>query len=210
MPTTRFCIVRHGETDWNVDQRIQGQVDIPLNRAGLAQATAAARGLAGVHFSAVYSSDLARAWATAEALARVVAKPIHADPNLRERHMGVLQAMTRDEIRDRQPEHYEAYASRDEICDFDGGESLQEFAARIEARLAILAAEHLDETVLLVTHGGVLDIVYRMATGRPLAAKRDYPVPNAGLNWVLWRRGAWEIERWAAVDHLSGDGRDEL
>ena len=210
---TRFCLIRHGETDWNSEQRLQGQMDIPLNASGQRQAATTARSLADERFAAVYSSDLLRARATAAALAALLAKTVLEEERLRERHFGILQSLTMIEAANLHPEACRRYAEWDLDYDLDGGESLATFARRAMAGLDALALRHPGESVLVVTHGGVLDIVYRIATGRPLAAKRDFPIPNAAINWLEREEGSWRILRWADQRHLApgaGAALDEL
>ncbi|HEX8989925.1 MAG TPA: histidine phosphatase family protein [Rhodocyclaceae bacterium] len=201
---TRICIVRHGETDWNAARRMQGQIDIPLNAAGQAQAAATAAGLAEQRFDAVYSSDLLRTWQTARPIAAAAGLEVTAAPGLRERHYGRMQGLTAIEAQKLCPEVHAAYAGRDPHHDLDGGESLTVFAARISATLGELVEAHTGETVLLVAHGGVLDIVYRMATGRDLSSPRDFPIPNAGLNWIEHDGANWKLTAWGDRTHLEG------
>lgn len=201
--TARFCIVRHGETDWNVARRIQGHLDVPLNAAGLAQAAAAAAGLAGEAFTAAYSSDLGRAWATARALAGPLGLAVTPEPGLRERNYGILQGLTGAEIAARYPGIHARYLARDVDYDFETGESLSRFAARIIDAVERLAARHGGEALLLVSHGGVLDICYRRATGRDLSAPRDFAIPNAALNWFEVGPDGWRLLAWADRRHLE-------
>ncbi len=203
MNPTRVCILRHGETDWNAARRIQGQIDIPLNAAGHAQAAATAAGLAGQRFDALYSSDLLRTWQTAQPIAAALRLPVTAAPGLRERHYGRMQGLTSAEAQQRFPVLHDAYAGRALQHDLDGGETLAGFAARIAATLAELAAAHAGRTLLLVAHGGVLDIVYRIATARDLAGARDFPIPNAGVNWIEGGDGAWRLVAWGEKTHLD-------
>ena len=203
MRPIRLCLVRHGETDWNAQRRIQGQIDIPLNEKGRVQAAATAAGLAGERFDAVYSSDLARAWQTAQPIAAALGLPLHAEPGLRERHYGRMQGLTAEEARVQFPALYAPYAARDPHYDLDGGESLDVFAARVAAALRELAQRHEGQSLVLVAHGGVLDVVYRHATGRCLRQPRDFPVPNAGLNWIEYRDSAWQVVAWADQAHLE-------
>lgn len=200
---TRFCMVRHGETDWNVEKRIQGHIDIALNTTGLSQAEAAAVGLAGHRFAAIFSSDLGRAWQTAEAIARRQGMSAQRAPGLRERHYGVLQGLTAAEIAARYPQAYARYVARDPEHRFRTGESLSEFAGRIVAAVESLARAHGGQTLLFVSHGGVLDICYRHATGRDLAAPRDFAIPNAALNWFEVGSDGWRVIEWADRRHLK-------
>ncbi|MBL8446303.1 MAG: histidine phosphatase family protein [Zoogloeaceae bacterium] len=207
---TRICIVRHGETDWNVARRLQGHLDVPLNPTGEQQAQTTAAQLASEAFAALYSSDLLRARQTAEALAVAVQRPITPEPRLRERRYGAFEGLTYDEARARFPNDYARFEARDLDFAFpDGGESLTAFAQRIESVLTALANRHVGESILLVTHGGVLDIVHRLATGKPLEAKRDFPIPNAALNWLGRTPGGWHLISWAGQAHLAAS-RDEL
>lgn len=207
---TRLCLVRHGETAWNAERRLQGHLDIPLNATGEVQARATARSLAGHRFHAAYSSDLQRARQTAGAVAAALGLEIRHDPALRERHYGVFQGLTYDEAQARFPSDYARFHSRDPDFAFAGqGESLNGFAARIVAALTAIAVRHPGEQVLVVTHGGVLDIAHRLATGKPLGAARDFTIPNAALNWLAHDADGWTLEAWAEQSHLDA-ARDEL
>jgi len=104
MTATRFCLVRHGETAWNTERRLQGHLDIPLNDTGRAQAAATADALADDRFHALYTSDLARAQDTAQALAARIERPVAQITALRERHYGIFQGLTYDEAMTRHPE----------------------------------------------------------------------------------------------------------
>ncbi len=207
---TRLCLVRHGETAWNAERRLQGHTDIPLNAHGVAQAQATAASLAGERFDAAYSSDLARARQTAEAIAgRCLLTPAF-DERLRERHYGAFQSLTYDEARARFPDDYHRFETRDPgFALSEGGESLIEFAERVRSTLEAIASRHRGGTVLIVTHGGVLDIVHRLATGMHLQAPRDFGIPNAALNLIAWDGAAWSLIRWAEQRHLD-QSLDEL
>lgn len=203
MEGTSFCIIRHGETDWNVERRIQGHIDIPLNPVGRAQAAATAVGLAAFGFAAAYSSDLARAWATAELAASRLGLQVRPEPGLRERHYGVFQGLTTAEAALRYPQAHARYLARDPHYDFEMGETLAGLAARVTAAIEALAACHRGQSVLLVSHGGVLDVCYRRATGRALSAPRDFPIPNAALNWIEVGPPGWRLRSWADRRHLE-------
>jgi len=208
--STRICLVRHGETAWNAERRLQGHTDIPLNDTGLAQAQATAASLASRRFAAAYASDLLRARQTADAItARCNLQPV-IDARLRERHYGAFQALTYDEARARFPDDYHHFESRDPEFVFPGGgESLRQFAARIHEALHDIAARHQDSAVLVVTHGGVLDVAHRLATGKPLETPCDFTIPNAALNWIDWDGADWRLIAWAEQAHLDS-ALDEL
>ena len=207
---TRICLVRHGETAWNAERRLQGHIDIPLNDIGLAQARATAASLTNQSFEAAYASDLLRARQTADAIAARCSLQPAIDARLRERHYGVFQALTYDEARARFPEDYQHFESRDPEFVFPGGgESLRQFAARIHEALHDIATRHQGGTVLVVTHGGVLDVAHRLATGKPLETPRDFTIPNAALNWIERDGVDWRLIAWAEQRHLKS-ALDEL
>ncbi len=182
---------------------MQGQIDVALSPVGEAQAQATARGLVGERFAAIYASDLMRARQTAEAAAQAQGMPIHFNDGLRERHYGAFQSLTYAEARNRYPAEYARFEARDADLDVMGGESLRAFAARVVACVAAIAARHAGEQVLIVTHGGVLDVLHRQASGKPLSAPRDFVIPNAALNWLAVRQGAWSLLSWADTRHLA-------
>jgi len=199
----RLCLVRHGETDWNSERRLQGQIDIELNATGLAQARAVRGGLADQRFVAVYSSTLTRAWATAEIAIAGSGLAVSPAPTLRERHYGVYQGLTAAEAALRHPQVHRRHERRDIDFDYESGESLTGFATRVMTGLTQIAERHTGEAVLGFTHGGVLDIVYRAAIGRRLEGPRDFPIPNAGINWLEYEEGTWRILNWADQRHLT-------
>ncbi|MCL5060232.1 MAG: histidine phosphatase family protein [Candidatus Thermoplasmatota archaeon] len=199
---TRVCIIRHGETDWNVERRIQGHTDIPLNATGRAQALAMAFNAAHHRFHAIYSSDLLRALETAQALAQREDHQVKLLPQLRERHYGIFQGITAAQGAERCPEAYAHYVARDLDYDFGTGESLRGFAGRVAEGIAWLVRHHGGQTIAAVSHSGVLDVVYRRATGRPLRTPRDFVIPNCALNWFHFDGQGWHPEAWADRHHL--------
>jgi len=203
MSSTRLCIVRHGETDWNAERRIQGHVDIPLNATGLSQAEAAARGIAGEKFAAIYSSDLIRAMQTANTLGGVAGLAVVSEAGLRERNFGRMQGMRYEDIQTLDAIEAARFRQRDPYYDFGGGETLIAFADRIHATIERLAAAHAGASLLLVTHGGVLDIIHRRISGRDLSAPRDFTVPNAALNRIEIDTNGWRLLSWADRRHLE-------
>jgi probable phosphoglycerate mutase len=199
---TRICMIRHGETEWNVEKRIQGHTDIPLNATGRAQALAMAFNAAHHRFHAIYSSDLVRAGETAQVLAQREGLEVKWLPQLRERHFGVFQGMTAAEGAARYPEAYAHYAARDPDYDFENGESLRGFAERVTEGIDWLVRHHGGQTIAAVSHSGVLDVVYRRATGRPLQTPRDFAIPNCALNWFHFDGQGWHLETWGDRHHL--------
>lgn len=209
MPTTRLCLVRHGETAWNAEGRVQGHLDIPLNETGHAQARAVSAVLGREAFAAIYSSDLARVTQTAEPTAKALGLAPVLDSRLRERHYGMFETLTYVEVKEKHPEEYARFRDKDLDYDFRTGESLRAFNQRSLASVGEIAAKHAGESVLVFTHGGVLEMVYRFARRTGLQSARDFEIPNAAINRVSIAGEAWEIVQWAERAHLES-ARDDL
>ena len=199
---TRICIIRHGETDWNVQKRIQGHTDVPLNEVGRTQALAMAFNAAHQRFHAIYSSDLIRTVETARMLAQREDQEVKLLPQLRERHYGIFQGMTAAQGAERYPLAYAHYQARDLDYDFESGESLRQFALRVTDGIEWMVRHHTGQTIAAVSHSGVLDIIYRRATGRPLHTPRDFKIPNCALNWFQFDGHGWHLEAWGDRHHL--------
>jgi len=150
----------------------------------------------------VVSSDLARAQATAQAIARFNRVPLELDPGLRERSFGSFQGMTHTEVAARWPEESARWKRRDPEFAPGDGESLTVFYARcIEATLRI-AERHAGKTVVLVAHGGVMDCLYRAATRVPLDAQRIWSLDNAAINRLLHTSSGLTLVGWNDTSHL--------
>lgn len=206
MQVTRILAVRHGETAWNRDTRIQGHTDIDLNAQGQWQARRLARALRDEPLVQVYASDLRRALDTARAVADPRGLTVLTHNGLRERGFGRFEGHTWDELELRFPT--ETIAWRKRMPDFapPGGETLLQLRDRVVAAVHELAARHLGEQILLVAHGGVLDILYRAATRLELQAPRSWQLPNAGINRLLWSPEGLNLVGWGDVRHLQTDG----
>lgn len=206
MNTTRLCLIRHGETHWNAERRLQGHTDIDLNPRGQTQAVqmAAALKRATLSFDALYTSDLKRAADTANEIVKEFKVPVIVMSELRERHFGALQGLSISEAPTLKPDLWRAHIARELDHTLEGGESITQFAQRVQAALAAILQKHSGETVLLVSHGGTLDMMYRIVSGQALEAPRIASVPNASLNWLIHNGQAWNIGRWADTRHLDG------
>ncbi len=209
-PITRICLVRHGETEWNAERRIQGQIDIGLNETGCRQAVSAGRWLKSANIQALYSSDLKRAWTTALAIGAEIGLAPISTPEMRERRYGVFQGLTYDEARAKHPAGYAAFEGRNADYDFENGESLRDMFARVTGKLKDIAAAHPGQNVAVVLHGGVLDVINRFVRGNSLETPRDFLIPNAGINWISVVGGAWHLDTWGETDHLEPGALDEL
>ena len=207
---TRILAIRHGETDWNVDARIQGQLDIGLNEQGHWQARRMAQSLAHESLSAVYASDLSRAWDTAVPLAQAHGLVVVAERGLRERLFGVFEGLTTDEVVARWPDDSQRWRQREPDFAPEGAESLVQFSDRCVCTFHALAARHAGGTIALVCHGGVLDSIYRAATGVELQAPRTWKIANASVNRLLYTGERLTLVGWADTTHLDEGERDEI
>ncbi|MCL5968090.1 MAG: histidine phosphatase family protein [Betaproteobacteria bacterium] len=209
MHCTRILAIRHGETAWNRDNRIQGQLDIELNMTGRWQAERTAEALRGEALGAVYSSDLSRAADTAAAIARAQGLSTQLHAGLRERHFGVCQGSRWSELETTQPELTALWRRR--VPDFapPGGESLLMLRQRVLQALEDVAVAHLGQQIVVVTHGGVLDTLYRLATGVDLQAPRTWQLGNAAINRLLWSPQGLRLVGWSDTLHLDTAPSDE-
>jgi len=212
--STTIVLIRHGETAWNAERRLQGHIDIALNAEGLRQADALAGALAGEHFDAIVSSDLQRAHQTAQALARVQGMPVHSDPALRERCFGGFEGLLYAEIEQRFPREFAAWQARDIDGVMPAGlreaETFRQFYQRCTAAFARLERQHQGRSLALVAHGGVLECAYRAALGLSLETPRDFPVMNASINRFSISDGKLTLLSWGEVAHLQRGVLDEL
>ena len=211
MHATRIVAIRHGETSWNVDARIQGHLDIPLNDAGLWQAERAGAALANEKFDAIYSSDLQRALVTAQAIGAATGCVVQPDAGLRERSFGSFEGRTFVEVEAEQPDKALLWRRRDpDFVPDGGGESLHMLRSRIQHSVNRLAAAHIGGQIALVAHGGVMDILYRLATSQDLQAPRTWELGNAAINRLLWTPEGLTLVGWGDVSHLHSATRDEF
>ncbi len=214
MESTRILAVRHGETAWNVGGRIQGHLDIALNDHGRAQARRLARALAGRDaIDLIVSSDLSRAFDTARCVADATGAPLVAHAALRERCFGDFQGRTFDEIAAAWPEDSQRWRQRDPAWSPPGagGESLLQFRERVTQAVSALAAENIGKHIAIFAHGGVLDVLYRAATGLGLQDARTWQIGNTAVNRLLWTPDAGlSLVGWADTTHLEDNSIDEI
>ncbi|MGO1765743.1 hypothetical protein CAP48_08495 [Advenella sp. S44] len=206
MSHTDFWIIRHGETDWNAERRLQGWRDIPLNTNGLAQAEAL-----GSHLQScfaddmpahIYTSDLERAYRTALPYAQACSKPVKQLPGLRERNYGVLEGRLWSELTG-----FDSARNHNLAIELDQeqhqAEDLQTFFTRIRQTLNALAQKHKNETILVVSHGGAIDMMWRAARNVAPDAPREFSQRNTCINRLrILTDDHWQIVSWADTSHL--------
>ncbi|MBC7599356.1 MAG: histidine phosphatase family protein [Polaromonas sp.] len=207
---TRIIAIRHGETTWNVDTRIQGQLDIPLNETGRRQASRLAAALRDEPIKAIYASDLARAWETAHYLGRALDLSVTKEEGLRERGFGDFEGKTFAEIATLLPEQSMLWRKRDPVFAPAGGESLLALSDRVVNAAAKLAARHPGQLIALVALGGAMDVLYRAATRLDIQAPRTWALGNTAINRLLWTPQGFTLVGWADTQHLDDDTLDEV
>lgn len=211
---TTILLVRHGETAWNAERRLQGHLDIALNTEGVRQAAAVARALAGTRIDAVVSSDLQRASQTAQAIAVSHQLPVQVDRALRERCYGGFEGLLYAEIELRFPHEFAQWQAREVDAVLPAGtnlgESFRQFYTRAVAAILERAARSPGQTIVLVAHGGVLECAYRCALGMALETPRTFSIPNASINRFTLQDGKLTLISWGEIDHLQQVAMDEL
>jgi probable phosphoglycerate mutase len=206
---TRILAIRHGETSWNVDTRIQGHLNIPLNDTGHWQADRLGQALAGEDIAAIYASDLSRAHETAQYVGRATGVSVVPELGLRERGFGAFEGRTFAEIELALPDQAERWRKRDPAFAPTGGESLLQVRERVLAAVNRLAQRHPGELIVMVAHGGVMDVLYRAATRLDLQATRTWLLGNTAVNRLLWTSEGLSLVGWSDTQHLSDAVLDE-
>ncbi len=202
---TELLVIRHGETDWNRQHRFQGQIDVPLNEIGLTQAARLGRRLVQEPIDVLVSSDLQRARSTAGPLAQARGMEPLIEPLWREQGFGTLEGLDLPTIRSRHADLWSAWSRHE--ADYalpGGGESNTAFHARVMRALQAVLAAHTGRRVVVVTHGGVLDMLWRTANLLPLHGARVCDIPNTGINRLRWADGQLQVVEWADAQHLDG------
>ena len=208
----QITAVRHGETAWNVDTRIQGHTDIGLNERGLWQAQRLGAALANTSVDHVYASDLSRALRTAQAVAQHAGLPVEGvrqHTGLRERAFGHFEGQTYADIQAQWPQDALAWRQRQPHWAPPGGESPVQVMDRVERTIAALAAPHSGEQIVVVAHGGIMDMLYRLATRQTVSAVRTWELGNAAINRLLWTSEGLTLVGWADMRHLDSGPLDE-
>jgi probable phosphoglycerate mutase len=180
-----------------------------LNARGLEQAEALAEALQTTRFDAIVASDLARARVTARAVADRTGQDVALWPLLRERTYGPFEGLTPEQFRQQDPASYQRFRTRDPQFDLHGGESLETLAQRARLAMERLTETFLGQRILVVTHGGIIDVVHRLIVGETLHEPRTFPIENCAMHWLSYAEARWQIDRWGDHDHLS-ETRDEM
>jgi broad specificity phosphatase PhoE len=198
-------LVRHGATDWNHAGRIQGQFDVPLNAEGRAQAQLVAQRLVSVKATALYSSDLLRAYETAQIIGQATGLPVMQKPGLREMHFGTWQGLTVQQIRERDPEVYAARRANPYEVPPPGGQTWQQFYQQAVRALHDILQESDAQRLIVATHSGVCTVLGLEALGLGYMGKRTFGNANCAIHTIAVEGGRWQAVALNDVSHLPPD-----
>lgn len=199
---TELIIVRHAKSLWNAEHRLQGVMDIDLHPIGVQQAEALADRLSREAFQAIYSSDLKRAYHTAECIARKTQHQITTHAGLRERNFGILQGLTAEQIQEQYPHDWERFRRWDPDYTIPQGVSLREYYESGVACVEQIANRHPGERIVIVTHGGILNGLLRHTLSIPLSLPTRFTQVNTAINVFAFRENIWYLDIWGDVNHL--------
>ena len=201
---TEMILIRHGETIWNAEGRIQGQGDGPLTERGVAQARAVARRLQEEEFTTLYGSHLGRVIETARHIADVTGHAITIDERLQERHYGLFEGLTYAEAQTQHPDIFATYQQLRYTADYahPGAESLRQLTERGQVVFQALAERHAGERLVIVSHGALIGAMLRHFLGVPIDGKHGFRLANGSLSEVVFADGDWRVRTLGEVYHL--------
>ena len=202
MKETEIILIRHGETEWNSQQRMQGHSNSDLSSVGQAQIQALGQWMKNVPFDLIYSSDSLRAKQTAEAITQFSGHELQFDQRLREKNLGVFEGLTSEEARERHPEVFRLFKTAGSKYVIDEGESTQQLQDRALEIVNEIRIKHPEEHVLLVTHGGFIRVVMKHSLGLSLETPTRFLIRNTGVFRLVWE-DKWIVSQMGGVSHLE-------
>ena len=202
MKETEIILIRHGETEWNSQQRMQGHSNSDLSSVGQAQIQALGQWMKNAPFDHIYSSDSLRAKQTAEAITQFSGHELKIDLRLREKNLGVFEGLTSEEARERHPEVFRLFKTAGSKYVIDEGESTQQLEDRALEIVDEIRIKHPEERVLLVTHGGFIRVVMKHSLGLSLETPTRFLIRNTGVFRLVWE-DKWIVSQMGGVSHLE-------
>ena len=202
MKETEIILIRHGETEWNSQKRMQGHSNSDLSSVGQAQIQALGQWMKNVPFDLIYSSDSLRAKQTAEAITQFSGHELQFDQRLREKNLGVFEGLTSEEARERHPEVFRLFKTAGSKYVIDEGESTQQLQDRALEIISEIRIKHPEERVLLVTHGGFIRVVMKHSLGLSLETPTRFLIRNTGVFRLVWE-DKWLVSQMGGVSHLE-------
>ena len=202
MKKTEIILIRHGETGWNSQQRMQGHSNSDLSSVGQAQIQALGQWMKNVPFDLIYSSDSLRAKQTAEAITQFSGHDLQFDQRLREKNLGVFEGLTSEEARERHPEVFRLFKTAGSKYVIDEGESTQQLQDRALEIVEEIRIKRPEERVLMVTHGGFIRVVMKHSLGLSLETPTRFLIRNTGVFRLVWE-DKWIVSQMGGVSHLE-------
>ena len=202
MRKTEIFLIRHGETEWNLQKRMQGHCNSDLSALGKVQIEALGQWMKNIPFDNIYSSDTLRAKLTAQAITRFSGHKIKIDQRLREKNLGVFEGLTSVEAREKHPEIFRLFKTEGSKYIIDEGESTQQLLDRALEILDEILLKHADERVLLVTHGGFVRVLMKHTLGLSLDSPTRFFIKNTSIFSLVWE-DKWMVSQMGGVSHLE-------
>ena len=202
MKETEIILIRHGETEWNSQQRMQGHSNSDLSEVGRGQIQALGELMKNVSFDHIYSSDSLRTRQTAEAITQYSGHTLQFDQRIREKNLGVFEGLTSTEAKERHPEIYRLFKTAGANYVIDEGESTQQLLERALEFIEEIRLRHPQERVVMVTHGGVVRVLMKHALGLSIDAPTRFIIKNTGIFGLIWNEN-WLVTRMGGVSHLE-------
>ena len=202
MKETEIILIRHGETEWNSQLRMQGHSNSALSAVGRGQIQALGEWMKNVPFDHIYSSDSLRARQTAEAITQYSGDTLQFDQRIREKNLGVFEGLTSIEARERHPEIYRLFKTGGANYVIDEGESTQQVLDRALEFIEEIRLRHPEKRVVMVTHGGVVRVLMKHTLGLSLDAPTSFLINNTGIFRLVWNE-KWLVSQMGGVSHLE-------
>ncbi|MEC7886531.1 MAG: histidine phosphatase family protein [SAR324 cluster bacterium] len=202
MKETEIILIRHGETEWNSQKRMQGHSNSDLSEVGMGQIQALGELMKNVSFDHIYSSDSLRTRQTAEAITQYSGHTLQFDQRIREKNLGVFEGLTSTEAKERHPEIYRLFKTAGANYVIDEGESTQQLLERALEFIEEIRRRHPQERVVMVTHGGVVRVLMKHALGLSIDAPTRFIIKNTGIFGLIWNEN-WLVTQMGGVSHLE-------
>ncbi len=202
MKETEIILIRHGETEWNSQKRMQGHSNSDLSEVGRGQIQALGELMKNVSFDHIYSSDSLRTRQTAEAITQYSGHTLQFDQRIREKNLGVFEGLTSTEAKERHPEVYRLFKTAGANYVIDEGESTQQLLERALEFSEEIRLRHPQERVVMVTHGGVVRVLMKYALGLSIDSPTRFIIKNTGIFGLIWNEN-WLVTQMGGVYHLE-------
>ena len=202
MKETEIILIRHGETEWNSQKRMQGHSNSNLSEVGRGQIQELGELMKNVSFDHIYSSDSLRTSQTAEAITQYSGHTLQFDQRIREKNLGVFEGLTSTEAKERHPEVYRLFKTAGANYVIDEGESTQQLLERALEFSEEIRLRHPQERVVMVTHGGVVRVLMKYALGLSIDSPTRFIIKNTGIFGLIWNEN-WLVTQMGGVYHLE-------